>query len=103
MSSLVPEYVLLDIYAALGIDECLSAGTLYEDTAREQIGGAYICAEHGAIHYFRRIRVTTTHASVVRIHYVECPIDGIVGRWLSSLKVSGITFYRASRDHEPRP
>ncbi len=100
MKCQVPEYTLQDMYDALGLDQCVTAGNLHEDAAYEQLTGARMCSDPAAISYFRRLR--TAHGrSVARLHYVECPYSGIIGRWVSAIQVGDVTFYRVG--HQPRP
>lgn len=96
----VPEYTLIDIYSALRLDDCVRRGTLYEDAIQQQVSGAHLCSDPAATSYYRRIR-THSGSDIARIHYVMCPIAGIIGRWISTVKVGDITFHRVG--HQMRP
>ena len=72
----VPEYELVDLFAALGIwralDESTVAGGMEGSTP------ARLCAMPGAISYDARFRARDRE--LARVHFVECPIAGIIGR-----------------------
>ena len=93
----VPEYELADLFAALGIWRALDDGTA--GARAEGSTPARLCAMPGAISY--GARVPARDRELARVHYVECPIAGVVGRWPSALRISDVTLYRVGRQARP--
>lgn len=86
----LPEYELADLFDALGVWECLDAGTVAERLDRWD--PATKCALPGAASYYTRL--LDGEREWARVHYVACPIAGVIGRWPSALKVGDVTLYR---------
>lgn len=93
----VPEYELDDLFSALGIWSLLDEGSSTVDEA--EATPARLCAIPGALPYYARL--TTRSAEQARVHLINCPMAGVVGRWSSALRVGDVTLYRV--DHEARP
>ena len=93
----VPEYELADLFAALGIWRALDDGTA--GARMEGSTPARLCAMPGATSYYARVRAEDHDWA--RVHYVECPIAGVIGRWPSALRVGDVTLYRVG--HQVRP
>ena len=86
----VPDFILDDLFEAMGIWRCLESGQLNERLDKSHpakmwsLPGAESC-------YTRLVDGKREYA---RIHYVACPLQGIIGRWPSSLKIDDVTVYR---------
>ena len=93
----VPEYELADLFAALGIWPLLDQGSTTVDEAAAT--PARLCSIPGALSYYARL--TTRAGEQARVHLVDCPMAGVVGRWPSALKVGDVTLYRVG--HQIRP
>lgn len=97
LSVRLQEYELADLFDALGVWRCLDAGTIAVRLESSQ--PAALCTLPGAVSYY--MRLLDGEREWARVHYVDCPVAGIVGRWPSSLKIGGVTLYR--RGHQQRP
>lgn len=93
----VPEYELSDLFDALGIWPLLDAGSVNTDEGAA--APARLCSIPGALSYYARL--TASGGEQARVHLVDCPIAGIVGRWPSALRVGDVTLYRVG--HQARP
>lgn len=93
----LPEYELADLFDACGVWRGLDAGALRE--RRDSGSPASLCALPGALSYYTR--VLDGEREYARVHYVECPVAGVIGRWPSALRVGEVTLYRTG--HQPRP
>ena len=93
----VPEYELADLFAALGIWRGLDEDRF--EFRMEAMTPARLCAMPGATSYYARLRADDRDWA--RVHYVECPIAGVIGRWPSALRIGDVTLYRVG--HQPRP
>lgn len=93
----VPEYELADLFAALGIWSLLDEGSsaVNESAAVP----ARLCSIPGATSYYARL--AARGGEQARVHLVDCPIAGVVGRWPSALRVGDVTLYRVG--HQTRP
>jgi len=93
----VPEYELADLFTALEIWSRLDEGSTTVD--ERAAAPARLCSIPGAISYYARL--TTRGGEQARVHLVDCPIAGVVGRWPSALRVGDVTLYRVG--HQARP
>lgn len=93
----VPEYELADLFAALGIWRGLDEGSL--DVRTEALTPARLCAMPGSTSYYARVRADDRDWA--RVHYVECPIAGVIGRWPSALRIGEVTLYRVGHQGPP--
>ncbi|MYA18681.1 MAG: hypothetical protein F4Z25_00040 [Chloroflexi bacterium] len=93
----LPEYELADLFGALGVWRCLDEGSVEQRV--EPSHPARLCALPGAVSYY--VRLLEGRREWARVHYVECPIAGVIGRWPSALKVGDVTLYRIG--HQARP
>ena len=93
----LPEYELADLFAALGVWRCLDEGSV--DQRVEPSHPARLCALPGAVSYYARL--LDGRQEWARVHYVECPIAGVIGRWPSALRVGDVTLYRVGHPERP--
>ena len=93
----LPEYELDDLFSALGILPLLDAGSVNTDEGTAV--PARLCSIPGAISYDARL--TARGGERARVHLVDCPLAGVVGRWTSALRVGDVTLYRVG--HQARP
>ena len=96
-SARLPEFELSDLFAALGIWRCLDEGAVAART--EPPHPARLCALPGAASYYARL--LDGEREWARVHYIECPIAGVIGRWPSALRIGDLTLYRVG--HQQRP
>lgn len=96
-SVLLPEYELADLFDACGVWRGLDAGVFRE---RLDISHpASLCVLPGAASYYTR--VLDGEREWARVHYVECPVAGVIGRWPSAIRIGEVTLYRVG--HQQRP
>ena len=93
----LPEYELSDLFAALGVWRCLDERSVA--VRAEPSHPARLCALPGAASYYAR--VLDGEREWARVHYIECPIAGVIGRWPSALRIGDLTMYRLG--HQQRP
>lgn len=93
VSTRIPEYMLHELFRSEGIWDGLESGSLTERIETSHVP-ARLCSMVGARSYFSRV-FRADGVAVARIHYVDCPVAGIIGRWPSALKVADdVTVYR---------
>ena len=94
----LPEYELSDLFAALGVWRALDEGIV--PTRVEASHPARLCALPGAASYY--VRLLDGDGEWARVHCVECPVAGIIGRWPSAIRIGDVTFYRIGHQARAR-
>ena len=93
----LPEYELSDLFTALGVWRCLDERSVA--VRAEPSHPARLCALPGAASYCAR--VIDGEREWARVHYIECPSAGVIGRWPFALRIGDLTMYRLG--HQQRP
>lgn len=97
ISALVPEYIVVELFADLRIFERLHKGYLQEHTVSHQTQEARMC---DGISYYTRIEDPNGDFAA-RVHYVYCRKEGVIHVFPSSIRVGDVNIHR--RGHQRRP
>lgn len=100
---MIPEYELLDLYAAHQVLERLAAGELYE-TLEKRSGnvqqGRRCCI--GGLSYHTRI-YDQDGQEQGRVHYLECAFGLMLAVYPSTIILDGVLYHRQGHQRRPPP
>ena len=97
VNSLVPEYIVQDLFEELRVFERVRKGCLEEHELHEQTQPAKMCE---GVSYFTRIEEPNGDFAA-RVHYVWCSETGVLHVFPTAIRVGDVNIHR--RDHQQRP